>query len=65
MTAEDLEENLGTIAHSGSQEFKRENAETTFVKAMNERAKKLGCTGTLFENPHEMCIRDSPRHRRG
>ena len=27
MTAEDLEENLGTIAHSGSQEFKRENAE--------------------------------------
>lgn len=24
----------------------------TFVKAMNERAKKLGCTGTLFENPH-------------
>ena len=27
MTAEDLEENLGTIAHSGSQEFKQENAE--------------------------------------
>ena len=28
------------------------DAEATFVKAMNERAKKLGCTGTLFENPH-------------
>ena len=27
MTAEDLEKNLGTIAHSGSQEFKQENAE--------------------------------------
>ncbi len=27
MTAEDLENNLGTIAHSGSQEFKQENAE--------------------------------------
>ena len=27
MTAEDLEKNLGTIAHSGSQEFKTENAE--------------------------------------
>ena len=27
MTAEELEKNLGTIAHSGSQEFKRENAE--------------------------------------
>ena len=22
------------------------------MKAMNERAKKLGCTGTVFENPH-------------
>ncbi|TXF38883.1 molecular chaperone HtpG [Collinsella sp. BA40] len=28
MTADDLERNLGTIAHSGSQEFKRENAES-------------------------------------
>lgn len=28
MTAEELERNLGTIAHSGSQEFKRENAES-------------------------------------
>lgn len=28
MTAEDLEKNLGTIAHSGSQEFKTENAES-------------------------------------
>ena len=28
MTAEELESNLGTIAHSGSQEFKRENAES-------------------------------------
>lgn len=28
MTAEDLEKNLGTIAHSGSQEFKQENAES-------------------------------------
>lgn len=27
MTTADLEENLGTIAHSGSQEFKQENAE--------------------------------------
>ena len=31
---------------------KTKDAEATFVKAMNERAKKLGCTGTLFENPH-------------
>ena len=28
MTAEELEKNLGTIAHSGSQEFKTENAES-------------------------------------
>ena len=28
MTAADLERNLGTIAHSGSQEFKQENAES-------------------------------------
>ena len=28
MTAEDLERNLGTIAHSGSEEFKQENAES-------------------------------------
>ena len=28
MSAEDLEKNLGTIAHSGSQEFKTENAES-------------------------------------
>ena len=27
MTADELEKNLGTIAHSGSQEFKTENAE--------------------------------------
>ena len=31
---------------------KTKDAEATFVKAMNERANKLGCTGTLFENPH-------------
>ena len=31
---------------------KTKDAEATFVKAMNERAKKLGCTGTVFENPH-------------
>ena len=31
---------------------KTKDAIATFVKAMNERAKKLGCTGTLFENPH-------------
>lgn len=31
---------------------KTKDAVTTFVKAMNERAKKLGCTGTVFENPH-------------
>ena len=31
---------------------KTKDAEATFVKAMNERAKELGCTGTLFENPH-------------
>ena len=31
---------------------KAKDAVATFVKAMNERAKKLGCTGTLFENPH-------------
>ena len=28
MTAEDLEKNLGTIAHSGSEEFKQENADS-------------------------------------
>ena len=28
MTTEELEKNLGTIAHSGSQEFKTENAES-------------------------------------
>ena len=28
MTAEELERNLGTIAHSGSEEFKTENAES-------------------------------------
>ena len=28
MTADELEKNLGTIAHSGSQEFKQENAES-------------------------------------
>lgn len=31
---------------------KTKDAVATFVKAMNEHAKKLGCTGTLFENPH-------------
>ena len=31
---------------------KTKDAEATFVKAMNERSKKLGCTGTVFENPH-------------
>lgn len=31
---------------------KTKDAVATFVKAMNERAKKLGCTETLFENPH-------------
>lgn len=31
---------------------KTKDAVATFVKAMNERAKKLGCTGTLYENPH-------------
>ena len=31
---------------------KTKDAEATFVKAMNERAQELGCTGTLFENPH-------------
>ena len=31
---------------------KTKDVEATFVKAMNERAKKLGCTGTVFENPH-------------
>ncbi len=31
---------------------KTKDAVATFVKAMNERAKKLGCTGTVFENPH-------------
>ena len=28
---------------------KTKDAEATFVKAMNERAKKLGCTGTLLK----------------
>ena len=28
MTADELERNLGTIAHSGSEEFKTENAES-------------------------------------
>lgn len=31
---------------------KTKDAEATFVKAMNEHAQELGCTGTLFENPH-------------
>ena len=31
---------------------KTKDAVATFVKAMNEQAKKLCCTGTLFENPH-------------
>lgn len=31
---------------------KTKDAAATFVKVMNERAKKLGCTGTVFENPH-------------
>ena len=31
---------------------KTKDAVATFVKAMNEQAKKLGCTGTLFENPN-------------
>ena len=31
---------------------KTKDAVATFVKAMNEQAKKIGCTGTLFENPH-------------
>ena len=31
---------------------KTKDAVATFVKAMNERAQELGCTGTLFENPH-------------
>ena len=31
---------------------KTKDAVATFVKAMNEQAEKLGCTGTLFENPH-------------
>lgn len=31
---------------------KTKDAEQTFVAAMNKRAKELGCTGTLFENPH-------------
>lgn len=31
---------------------KTKDAVATFVKVMNERAKKLGCTGTVFENPH-------------
>ena len=31
---------------------KTKDAVTTFVKTMNERAQELGCTGTLFENPH-------------
>ena len=31
---------------------KTTDAEQTFVAAMNKKAKELGCTGTLFENPH-------------
>ena len=31
---------------------KTKDAEQTFVATMNKRAKELGCTGTLFENPH-------------
>lgn len=31
---------------------KTKDAVATFVKAMNKRAQELGCTGTLFENPH-------------
>ena len=31
---------------------KTKDAEQTFVAAMNKKAKELGCTGTLFENPH-------------
>ena len=31
---------------------KTKDAQKTFVAAMNKRAKELGCTNTLFENPH-------------
>lgn len=31
---------------------KTKDAEQTFVAEMNKKAKELGCTGTLFENPH-------------
>lgn len=31
---------------------KATDAQATFVKAMNKKAKELGCTNTVFENPH-------------
>lgn len=31
---------------------KTKDAQATFVAAMNKRAKELGCTDTVFENPH-------------
>ena len=44
---------IALAEHVGKKlEPKTKDAVATFVKAMNERAKKLGCTGTLFENPH-------------
>ena len=44
---------IALAEHAGKKiDPKTKDAVATFVKAMNERAKKLGCTGTLFENPH-------------
>ena len=44
---------IALAEHVGKKlDLKTKDAVATFVKAMNERAKKLGCTGTLFENPH-------------
>ncbi len=44
---------IALAEHVGKKlDLKTKDAVATFVKAMNERAKKLGCTGTLYENPH-------------
>ena len=44
---------IALAEHVGKKlDLKTKDAVATFVKAMNEQAKKLGCTGTLFENPH-------------
>ena len=63
MTAEDLEENLGTIAHSGSQEFKREKRRAPGRGCRHHRSVWRGlllCVHGCLQGP---C--GQPRLRRG